>query len=355
MFDVIVISEKGKNIDKIHCAGSRCTIGKARENLIQVKGWRISPQHAVIDQTDKGLFIEDVSDNGSTMVNGDRITRFGPLRSADTVEIGGYEIKVGLSSGDEEPAESENKQVEVHRKDKTESAESKADQIQRALNPEGSDQKEQKNEKQDNADLMLSTMITRVDPSIFNKMDDEGAADTRKKQTSTMWRSRVHQEVLKMMDLRRTDIGSMDEDQLRESIKSLIDEVVDKLGDSLPDDLDREQLKLDVLNESVGLGPLEELLDDDSVTEIMVNAFDDIYVEKNGKLSKSDVTFSSDEAVMSAIERIVTPLGRRIDESSPLVDARLKDGSRVNAIIPPLALKGPCLTSLKRNYRLLIY
>jgi len=324
MFDVIVISDKGKNIDKIHCAGSRCTIGKARENLIQVKGWRISPQHAVIDQTDKGLFIEDVSDNGSTMVNGDRVTRFGPLRSADTVEIGGYEIKVGLSSGDEEPAEKESKEVEVHRTDKKES---KADEIERALNPEGSDKKEQKSEKQDNADLMLSTMITRVDPSIFEKTDEGGAADTRKKETNTMWRSRVHQEILKMMDLRRTDIGSMDEDQLRESIKSLIDEVVEKFGDSLPDDLDSEQLKLDVLNESVGLGPLEELLDDDSVTEIMVNAFDDIFVEKNGKLSKSSVTFSSDEAVMSAIERIVTPLGRRIDESSPLVDARLKDGS----------------------------
>ena len=104
---------------------------------------------------------------------------------------------------------------------------------------------------------------------------------------------------------------------------------------------------MDVLNEAVGLGPIERLLADENITEIMVNKFDDIYIEQSGKLTKSDITFSSDDAVMTAIERIVSPLGRRIDESSPMVDARLKDGSRVNAIIPPLALRGPCLTIRK--------
>ncbi|MEX0950775.1 MAG: CpaF family protein, partial [Gammaproteobacteria bacterium] len=93
--------------------------------------------------------------------------------------------------------------------------------------------------------------------------------------------------------------------------------------------------------------PLEELIADDDITEIMLNKHDEIYVEKNGRLQKSNVVFSSDDAVLSAIERIVSPLGRRIDESSPMVDARLKDGSRVNAIIPPLALRGPCLTIRK--------
>ena len=92
---------------------------------------------------------------------------------------------------------------------------------------------------------------------------------------------------------------------------------------------------------------MEALLADDSVTEIMVNSFNDIYVERSGRLQKSDVNYSSHKAVLSTIERIVSPLGRRIDESSPMVDARLKDGSRVNAIIPPLALKGPCITIRK--------
>ena len=92
---------------------------------------------------------------------------------------------------------------------------------------------------------------------------------------------------------------------------------------------------------------VEDLLADGSITEIMVNRFDDVYIERRGKLQKSEVTFSSDDAVRSVIERIVSPLGRRIDESSPMVDGRLKDGSRVNAIIPPLAIKGPTLTIRK--------
>jgi pilus assembly protein CpaF len=92
---------------------------------------------------------------------------------------------------------------------------------------------------------------------------------------------------------------------------------------------------------------LEELLADETVTEIMVNRKDQIYVEQKGKLTLSEKKFISDEQVRGVIERIVAPLGRRIDESSPLVDARLKDGSRVNAVIPPLALKGPCITIRK--------
>ena len=95
------------------------------------------------------------------------------------------------------------------------------------------------------------------------------------------------------------------------------------------------------------MGPLEELLADDSISEIMVNRFDEIYIEKKGRLTKADITFSNDRAVLGAIERIVAPIGRRIDESSPMVDARLKDGSRVNAVIPPLALKGCNITIRK--------
>jgi pilus assembly protein CpaF len=101
----------------------------------------------------------------------------------------------------------------------------------------------------------------------------------------------------------------------------------------------------------VGLGPLEELLADSSVSEIMVNRYDEIFVERAGRLSRHPLTFTGDRAVLGVIERIVAPLGRRIDESSPMVDARLKDGSRVNAIIPPLALKGPALTIRKFSTR----
>jgi pilus assembly protein CpaF len=103
----------------------------------------------------------------------------------------------------------------------------------------------------------------------------------------------------------------------------------------------------EVLDEALGLGPLEDLLADESVTEIMVNARDQIYIEKAGKPQMSKVNFSSEQQMYNVIERIVTPLGRRVDEKVPYVDARLQDGSRVHVIIPPLALRGPTITIRK--------
>src|SRR6185503_11525766 len=103
----------------------------------------------------------------------------------------------------------------------------------------------------------------------------------------------------------------------------------------------------EVLDEALGLGPLEDLLSDISVTEIMVNGKDTIFIEKDGRITKSTVTFTSNLQLRNVIERIVTPLGRRIDEKTPYVDARLKDGSRVHAIIEPLSIDGPAVTIRK--------
>jgi pilus assembly protein CpaF len=110
---------------------------------------------------------------------------------------------------------------------------------------------------------------------------------------------------------------------------------------------DRARIITEVLDEVLGYGPIDPLLKDDTVSEVMVNGPSQVYVERKGKLVLTDVQFRDDAHVMHVIEKIVAPLGRRIDEASPMVDARLPDGSRVNAIIPPLALKGPCLTIRK--------
>src|SRR5258707_15667324 len=108
--------------------------------------------------------------------------------------------------------------------------------------------------------------------------------------------------------------------------------------------VEREALINDVVNELFGLGPLEVLLKDPSISDILVNKHNQVYIERNGKLEEAEVTFKDDAHLMQIIERIVSSVGRRIDESSPMVDARLADGSRVNAIIPPLALDGPCVS-----------
>jgi pilus assembly protein CpaF len=106
----------------------------------------------------------------------------------------------------------------------------------------------------------------------------------------------------------------------------------------------RERLAELILREAVGLGPLEDLLADPAVEEVMVNGHDRVYVERAGRIERTEVTYESDQALRDAIERILTPLGRRVDELSPMADARLEDGSRVHVVIPPLAVDGPCLS-----------
>jgi pilus assembly protein CpaF len=133
--------------------------------------------------------------------------------------------------------------------------------------------------------------------------------------------------------------------ELRSVIQKLIAELI--AAASLEPTVDRDALALFVLNEAVGLGILESLLSDNSVTEIMVNGVQDIFVERDGQSRRSNLVFSSEKALMGVIERIVSPIGRRVDESSPLCDARLKDGSRVNIVIRPVALKGPTISIRK--------
>ncbi len=158
---------------------------------------------------------------------------------------------------------------------------------------------------------------------------------------------RVHRRLLQYMDLKTLDMDKVAEGELRERARALLLDIIAELETDIEPDLDRDLLIKEVLNEALGLGPLEDFLEDDAITEIMVVNKDQIYVERAGRIEFTGKTFTSHAAVLAVIERIITPLGRRIDESSPLVDARLKDGSRVNAIIPPLAIKGPCITIRK--------
>ena len=305
MFDVIVNDDKGERVKNFHCPVAECTIGKARDNFIQLRGWKIAAYHAEIVRTSEGLFIEDKTGDGRVEVNGVSVEHYGPIKTTDKIIIGGYHIQAGMSSNT--------------------AAKSDDDDFEDMKTVIGVAHHEVLKDSEE----LSKTLISLQHDEKFK------------------WRNRVHEELLTLMDLRRTDVGKMDEEKLRDHVEEMIKEIIREMGPKLPADIDRERLAADVLNEAVGLGPLEQLIADETVTEIMVNKFDDIYIEQAGKLSKSNITFSSDDAVMTAIERIVSPLGRRIDESSPMVDARLKDGSRVNAIIPPLALRGPCLTIRK--------
>lgn len=160
-------------------------------------------------------------------------------------------------------------------------------------------------------------------------------------------RRRIHRALLNHLDLASLDAANMDESVLRPRVVRALEHIVASHERDVPESRVRERLVVEMTDEVLGLGPLQELLDDDAVSEVMVVDPETIYVEKSGTIELTLLRFTDDESCRAVIERIVTPLGRRIDESAPLVDARLPDGSRVNAVIPPLAIRGPCITIRK--------
>src|SRR5258707_2420382 len=176
---------------------------------------------------------------------------------------------------------------------------------------------------------------------------DGGRAPLRSLQTTSPdiilqdLRLRIHRKLIDTLDLSK--LSNLEMERVRVEIRRILEDIV--LTEAIPlSRADRDRLVMEVQHEVFGLGPLESLMKDPEISDILVNSSSQIYVERYGKLEKTDVRFRDDAHLMQIIERIVTRVGRRVDESSPMVDARLKDGSRVNAIIPPLSLDGPVLS-----------
>ncbi|HJR06540.1 MAG TPA: CpaF family protein [Pyrinomonadaceae bacterium] len=186
-------------------------------------------------------------------------------------------------------------------------------------------------------------LIRETNPAVMPlaaRAGDESAA-TGGAHTFQEMKSRLHRAIINRMDL--TKLSQLDAEQLRAEVSRLAEGLL--AIENMPlSTSDRERLVEEVRHELFGLGPLEPLLADPTISDILVNSPHNIYIERRGKLERTDVAFKDDEHLMRVIERIVSSVGRRIDESSPMVDARLSDGSRVNAIIPPLSLDGPVLS-----------
>lgn len=154
-------------------------------------------------------------------------------------------------------------------------------------------------------------------------------------------KSRIHRKLLERVDL--TMMESMSPEQLRAELKTLVERLLSEETLAI-NETERKNLVRDIQHEVLGLGPIEPLLADPGISDILVNTFRQVYVERGGRLELTDVRFEDDAHLLKIIDKIVSGIGRRIDESSPMVDARLPDGSRVNAIIPPLAVDGPILS-----------
>lgn len=329
MFNVRIDTAKGMHVGDLFISDDACLIGKRADNGIVLHGWRIDSEHARLERADEGVFIQDMQSRTGTRVNGKKIDRYGPITDDDVIEIHDYRLRVrGGGMRQIKPATNG-----AARQEPT------LPSFAAASKPTLTEQ------------VSSSTAPTTITPIATNEpLPESELAQTAdlSEQAILMHEARVRlrRGLHEQMDLRRINVSSMSDEELRSLTKRLVSEVLASES-NLPKGIDRAQLTEQVVAEAVGLGPLEPLLARDEVSEIMVNSAREVFFERDGRMFKSDVTFTDDKAVQAVIERIVSPLGRRIDESSPMVDARLKDGSRVNAVIPPLALKGSCLTIRK--------
>lgn len=399
---------KGARRKAFRVQGDVCSIGSARNNDLVLDGRAVGKRHAELRMRKDGVHIRDLGSLDGCWVNRKRVMEYGPLSSVDEVAVGAITIVLRKTIVDEIGTKSikgkngvvvgladEGTLADRASLDSMDDVQTSPasdfsnDTVDNVQSTGGTSEKrsffsrfERGNRKSasvaveaayveqasfKNISVDLASVIEpddAVEPSHsdvpapsdvddFSRHDvlpEEHDSDPERDQYDEQlayWASVIHEQLLYQMDLRRKDVNRMSDEELRLESTALIDSIINKLDTQLPEDFDLEELKQNVLNEAVGLGPLQQFLDDDEVTEIMVNSFDEIYLERGGKLERSRFRFSSDRTVYSVIERIITPLGRRIDESSPIVDARLKDGSRVNAVIPPLALKGPSMTIRK--------
>jgi len=175
----------------------------------------------------------------------------------------------------------------------------------------------------------------------YREGDATEKAGASKFNTYQALKTRIHRRLIESLDL--TNISLIEKDTLGKEISRIVEMLIVEEGVPLSK-AERDSLVTDILHETFGLGPLEPLLSDPDINDILVNRYNQVYVEKFGKLQKLDLIFRDDHHLMQIIDRIVSKVGRRVDESSPYVDARLPDGSRVNAIIPPLAIDGPVLS-----------
>ena len=293
----------------------------------------ISRHHARLLLEGDAWVLENISVNGTALSDA-MLTEEGQkqeVADGDVIGIEEYKLLVSLADGGDRTA----------RPDPT------AGQTQAEEEPDVTVRQPAATEEPDVTIRQTAPEPDEEEPEVTMRVSSAPQKSPQAREKLTELKRFLHTKLIRQMDLWSRDIKAMDEGQLRNDAAKSLAQILEAEKSRIPVGMDRRTLTKEVLDEAIGLGPLEELLADPEVTEIMVVGHEDIFVESGGQLVLSDKHFSSDGSVRAVIERIVSPIGRRIDESQPLVDARLHDGSRVNAVIPPLSLKGPCITIRK--------
>ena len=270
------------------------TIGKKSDNKVPLEEISASRYHCQVIEKNGLFYVQDLESRNGTFLNSKKIEGQTLIKAGDIIQVGKSYIK-----------------------------------FCETLEPQ----------------LMASQMKTMIAEEPPKVIKAKIPVTLQSREIYLAIKRKMHEQLLEKLDLKKMG-GEISDEELRKKTYSTLQDIVNA-DKGLPANINKELLIKDVTDESVGLGPMEDLLADETIDEIMVNNFDQIYIERKGKIELSDKFFSSNMQVVQAIRRIISPLGRRIDESSPMVDARLKDGSRVNAIIHPLAISGPTLTIRK--------
>lgn len=270
-----------------------CVLGRDPGCNLRVSHWRVGRKHLRLTQMGEFVQLEDLGTLGGTRVNGIRVAQHFPLLPTDDVVFGPCRMRVqpgGL----------------LHEID----------------------------EVQSSSDTLVHDRFA-------------GAASTRGLSAGDQsLRATLHAALVRQMDVRKHDLANLPDQVLRERCETLVRDLIAQHASELS--VERQQwLVSAVVSDAIGYGPLQSLLDDPAISEIMVNRHDRIFVESGGRLHLHSSSFSSEAAVRSVIERIIYPIGRRIDDASPMVDARLPDGSRVNAVLAPISVAGSCITIRK--------
>ena len=281
--------------------------GSGQRCRIRLDGPGVSERHAAFSVSPAGVTVEDLGSDTGTFVNAEPISRAVRVLPTTPVTIGPYTIVIAPAAAPETVPETPSGAAAPHPEPVPEPV------------PE--------------------SRPTPPSPSPPTVREEDAATRSVKRQ--------LHAALVERLDIKRLAAARTSPEELRRRAADTLATLVDEVRGRLPPGMDVAVVSREILDEALGLGPLEALLADDSVTEIMVNGPKNVYVERGGRLERTGRSFADEASLVSAIERIVSPLGRRVDESQPFVDARLPDGSRVNVVIHPLSLVGPCITIRK--------
>lgn len=404
---VLSVIEKGSSEEKRYSlAKGAFTIGKEEGNTLVLQRQNISRKHCEIAYYNNQYVVKDLGSSNGTFVNGQKITTPVILKDGDAIQLGDFTVKYIERDSPRrvvtaQPLADVQARVYLRIKDIKEGTErvfpiikstviiGKADDVDVVIPKQNVSRRHSEilfqggnyyikdlgsangtfvNGVKLTAPLELyNSMIInlgdyeimfvnqddkRKAPQLLQAEDGENQKKTWKHlpQSSELpidLKQMIHEKLVEDRELKTVDFSKISPEEAQKITTRVVLNILNEIAGDLPQWITRDWILKEIIDEALGLGPLEDLIRDKKVNEIMVNGWDRIFIEKNRALVLSEKKFISDEALLNVIRRIMAPIGRRIDESTPYVNARLRDGSRVNAIIHPLAISGPALTIRK--------